>query len=162
MPISGSASYSGMAQMTVRESDTVIGELVTDIALDVTFAPNREGSIGGTASNFRGTIDGADMTFAGTLSTEGARAPSTLDITETTTSVPGVGDVTVRPGAFGVNMEGDLTAEGETASVMLTLGGTFAGEAAAAAFGTAGLTSDSNLANPNPVTGAGFFYAERN
>lgn len=161
MPVSGSASYVGSAAMTLSQGGVEGGRVLSDLALEVLFGPDQSGTIDGTASNFRGTVQGEEVAFEGSLSSANAAGlPNMTQVTETTVDAPVVGPVTTRTGVLFVNMRGELTADGDTETVLMTLGGAFTGEGATGAFGPASIQVENPL-EPDPIVGAGTYYVNR-
>lgn len=124
MPREGTASYSGAAR--VDGVDGADGFVVGEVNLDVDFDAEPTEAISGTATNFSGVLDGEEVTIGGTLST-GPDFPTALAINEFTVDLPTGGSQTVVTGAVSIAMYGDVVDEGDTSTILLTLGGNFVG-----------------------------------
>jgi len=157
MPLVGTASYRGATKLT-GTGQALGGEVFGEINLDVDFGAAADEAITGTASNFIGNLDGVDYDIEGTLSTSDA-FPTALAVVESTITLPTGGTQNIATGSVLINMTGDVTANGETRGVLLSLGGAFVGPGGEAIHGVAGLqplTSVVGVAGPSVGSGTWF------
>jgi hypothetical protein len=164
MPASGSANFTGTVSTELREANAgaaVVGTILGDLDLDISFDPTVTSPISGTATNFRGELGGNDVTFAGTLATDATRFPTAVAVSEDTIPLPGgLGTVTTRTGGMSANLVGDLELDGADGEVILSLGGNFVGPGAQAAYGPA-VGTWWGPTGPGEYVASGTFFIER-
>ncbi|WP_226780794.1 hypothetical protein [Oceaniglobus trochenteri] len=162
MQTTGTASFSGNTYLEPVDGTT--GHIIGDVNIDVDFAAANDAAISGTANNFRGVLDGEDVAMEGELST-GPRFPSAFVNDDIAVPVPPGGPIpgapaTVRPGSASIAMYGDIVDEGDTSTVLLTLGGNFVGPGGQALHGPA-LLQEITGTSVAERAASGTFYVER-
>ncbi|MDV4146648.1 hypothetical protein [Shimia sp. FJ5] len=158
--LTGNANYQGQVKVEVLDQvgGQAEGHIVGDIDLNVAFGGPVEGTVSGTATNFRGTVNNQDVSLSGTLDTANSNLPNITAPSEQ--ALPTGGSIWLTNLSAG--MRGTLTDDetGESSDTELSLLGTFVGTNGSGAHGAAAMTID-NANTPVFIAGGGTFYLER-
>ena len=166
MPPAINASYAGRLKVDVTDPSSTIGQVEGDLNLDVAWNDGQTTNpFTGTASNFTGTLaTGETGTIDGTLTVNDSFGGSISRVVNPAMNVGGITVPETQTGALSVTLTGDLSQGGTTADTLITLGGSFFGNAGEAALGP--VVGGYNLpgsSNPAVFDGAiaGTYYIEQ-
>ncbi|WP_297756004.1 hypothetical protein [uncultured Shimia sp.] len=158
--LTGNANYQGQVKVEVLDQvgGQAEGHIVGDIDLAVAFGGPVDGTVSGTATNFRGTVNNQDVSLSGTLDTANSNLPNITAPSKH--DLPTGGSIWLTNLSAG--MRGTLTDDetGESSDTELSLLGSFVGTNGSGAHGMAAMTID-NANTPVFIAGGGTFYLER-
>lgn len=163
LPTSGSAEFNGATMMTLTntQTNTVAGDVMGDVNLLVDFAPGAYDPVTTTISNVQFMeVDGDIYAIGGALESDPDLYESSIETVPAEVSDGQGGTVTVQTGTFDSTATGEVNDGVDTYDMTVNLDGTFQGDGAQAASGTATGSMD-NYGNPGVWILDGTFWAEQ-
>lgn len=160
LPTAGTAEFNGetMMALTNTQTDTVTGDVMGDLTLLVDFAPGAYDPVTTTISNIQLMEANGDIyAIGGTLESDPDVYASSIETTPAEVSDGQGGTVTVQTGTLDSTATGSVSDGEETFDMTVNLDGTFQGDGAQGASGTATGTVD-NYGNPGVWVLDGTFW----